>query len=129
MTSKGFWSSSQDAFFLMLRNAARFTIAGGIGDIFVVLGKIFITGITALIGYSIITQYPVYSQNLTSPVVPTVLMAIIGFIIGSIFMSVYGTVSDAILIVFTMDEEIEKSSGKGGATNCPEPLKEFISNL
>jgi hypothetical protein len=38
---------------------------------------------------------------------PTIAIAIIGYIVGSIFMSVYGTVMDAILIVFTMDEEIE----------------------
>lgn len=34
MTSKNFCSAAEEAFFLMLRNPARFAIAGGIGGIF-----------------------------------------------------------------------------------------------
>ena len=34
------------------------------------------------------------------------MFGLIGFVIGSLFMSVYGDVADAVLIVFCMDEEI-----------------------
>jgi len=43
----------------------------------------------------------------SSPFFPTLVIALIGYVVGSVFMSVYGTVMDAILIVFSMDEEIE----------------------
>lgn len=129
MTGKSFCDAAAEAFSLMIRNAARFTVAGGIGEMFIVLGRIFICALTGIIGYLIITNTPSIANNLDSPVAPTIVMTIIGYAVGSIFMSVYGAVSDAILIVFTMDEEIEKAAGKNKAANCPEPLKEFIENL
>lgn len=43
-------------------------------------------------------------------------------------MSVYGTVSDAMIVIFTMDEEI---LSKTGAANikAPAPLREFIEDV
>lgn len=126
MTGKSFCSAAKDAFFLALRNPVRFSIVGGIGAIFTALGRMFISLSSAIIGYMIITKSS--SFHLNSPVVPTILFAIVGFCIGSVFMSVYGTASDAILIVFTMDEEIEKEHfNKSSAANCPEPLRDFIN--
>lgn len=56
------------------------------------------------------------------------MFGIIGFIIGSIFMSVYGAVADAILILFCMDEEIQKKKG-GSVQKAPEPLQEFMKDV
>lgn len=51
----------------------------------------------------------------------------IGFVIGSLFMTVYGAVADAILIVFVLDEEIHKNHlGKAGPEQIPAPLQEFV---
>ena len=45
-------------------------------------------------------------------------------------MGVYGTVVDSVLIVFSMDEEIEKEHFKRpSAANCPEPLREFLQSI
>jgi len=62
MTSKNFCAACEDAFYLMVRNAARFFIAGGIGEIFIFVGKIFITAVTALHGYLIMTHHPEISS-------------------------------------------------------------------
>jgi len=58
--------------------------------------------------------------------VPTAIFALVGYVIGYIFMAVYGTTSEAILMIFTMDEEIEKSLGNSEAANCPAPLQDFL---
>jgi hypothetical protein len=58
MTSKNFCDACEDSFYLMVRNASRFVIAGGIGDLFILIGKLFVTGITALKGYLIIIYTP-----------------------------------------------------------------------
>ena len=43
-------------------------------------------------------------------------------------MSVYGAVADAILILFCMDEEIQKKKG-GSVQKAPEPLQEFMKDV
>jgi len=62
MTSKNFCAACEDSFYLMVRNGARFVIAGGIGDLFILIGKLFITGLTALKGYLIIVNVPEYNN-------------------------------------------------------------------
>ena len=46
--------------------------------------------------------------------------------IGSVFMSVYGIATEAILQCFCLDEKIEKSRGGLAAKHCPEPLADFF---
>ena len=54
------------------------------------------------------------------------MFGLIGFVIGSLFMSVYGDVADAVLIVFCMDEEIQQTHYNGQAQHCPAPLLKFM---
>ena len=50
-----------------------------------------------------------------------------GFVVGSLFMTVYGAVADAILVVFVLDEEIHKNHlGKLTPENVPKPLQDFV---
>jgi hypothetical protein len=55
-----------------------------------------------------------------------VIFLLIGFIIGSSFMSLYGIVSDAILLVFAVDEEINRVHVGKSSEYAPSPLKKFI---
>lgn len=111
MTGNGFCSSAKDAFNLMIRDPIQFAIVGYIGDLFVVIGKLFITMLTAIICYLIITNTPEYRDHISSPWPSTIIFAIIGFIVGSVFMSIYGTVADACIVIFLMDQEITKYHG------------------
>lgn len=43
-------------------------------------------------------------------------------------MSVYGVACDSILLVFIMDEEMEKNNGKGIALSCPPKLEKFLED-
>lgn len=57
MTGSNFCESAKDAFSLIFRNALRFSLVGGIGELFVVLGKLFIALATAVIGYVILIKF------------------------------------------------------------------------
>jgi len=103
MTGNGFCSSAKDAFNLMIRDPVQFAIVSYIGDLFVCIGKIFITMLTAIIGYFIITHAKQYKDNISSPWPSTIIFAIIGYMIGTLFMSIYGTVADACIVIFLMD--------------------------
>ena len=58
--------------------------------------------------------------------VPTVICVILGFVIGSFFMSVYGISADTILVIFCIDEEIHKNHLGTNNINAPPALQEFI---
>jgi len=51
------------------------------------------------------------------------MFGIISFVVGSIFMGIYGTAADTILACFIMDEEMDPS---GNSPNAPEKITEFL---
>lgn len=108
MTGKSFCPAAKDAVLLILRNPVRFAITGGLGEVFVAIGRLFICCATGFFCYMVLTKTEHYSTLVSSPEAPVFLCCVIGFVIGSNFMSVYGIACDAILFVFCMDEEMEK---------------------
>ena len=72
------------------------------------IGKLFIAAITALIGYLIITKVDKYNDKLNSPILPTFCFLVIGYIIGSIFISIYGNACDALMHCFLVDSDINR---------------------
>jgi hypothetical protein len=49
---------------------------------------------------------------MSSPLFPILFIIITSFVIGSIFMSVYGTASDALLQCYCIDEELHQYLGQ-----------------
>jgi len=102
---KNFCTAAKEAFGLILRFPVRFSVVSQIGGIFTAFGRLFLMLFTALIGYAIL-QNPRYA-NISSPIPSTIIFGIIGLTVGGNFMTVYGIVADAVLLIFTMEEEIE----------------------
>lgn len=127
MTGTSFCGSARDAFSLILRNPVRFAVVSNIGDVFIVIGRLFLSFSTGMIAYLIINNSSRY-EDLSSKVPSTVICGIIGFCVGGNFMTVYGIIADAVLLIFTMEEEIEKYHGTSMKVNrCPEPLSDFVN--
>jgi hypothetical protein len=127
LTGKSFCPAAKDAFFLILRNPVRFGLVAGIGGIFVFFGKVFVASITALTGFLVITKWDKFSTSLYSPFVPTIVMFIFAYVIGAIFMTVYGLAADTILACFVTDEELSKKKN-APARHCPASLRDFIDS-
>jgi len=117
MTGKNFCNSAADAVGLVFRNPIRFLIVGGLGSVFVAVGRAFISLLTGFICYEIILNDENLKNTIVEPIIPSIFCALIGFVVGSNFMSVYGQSSDTILFVFCIDEEIKKLTKE--PTNCP----------
>lgn len=64
---------------------------------FIFIGRLFVCATTTIICYAIITNATYYSDKIFSSIAPTILFVIISYVIGSLFMSVYGMAVDAIL--------------------------------
>jgi len=105
-----FCKAAMDAFFLALRHIGRFSSAGMIGTIMMVLGKGTIMASSACLTYILIsTQYPEVSQ----PLVGAGIVAMVSYLVGSLFLSVFSFSCTAILHCFILSED---AGGKSSAT-------------
>jgi len=91
-----------------------------VGEIFTVLGNLFIAILSTFIGYVMLTQIPHYADNIVSPVFPTLGFLIVSLVIGSLFMNVYGMAVDSILMCYIIDNELNRN--QGGAKSVPPSL-------
>jgi len=122
MTGVSFCQATEDAFYLVIRNAARFGVVHGLSWIFLFIGQVFIAFSATAMGYFYITRSSKFEGKLYSPVAPTIVFGLISYFIGKVIMSVYGISADTIMHCFAMDEEIND----GQAAHAPEQLKEFV---
>lgn len=117
LTSDNFCTAVWNAFFLIVRNVARFSITSGIGWILMFLGKAVIMGLSGFIGYIIIVNSSL-KDEVFSPIMPVCVIVIIAYLIGSIFLSVFSFSATTILHSYILDEEIQ-------GNHCPKSLEEF----
>lgn len=120
LLGKSFCKSAFNAFMLILRNAATIGILGGIGMVVYVLGTLFITVATGVLGYMILTY--TYVEEISSPVVPTIVYVIMGYCSAKLIMNVFGLGVDTTLQCFVADKEM------GGSGNTPVLLSGFMKD-
>jgi len=123
MTGESFCKATDDAFYLLTRNAMRFGMVHGLAWVFLLLGQIFITLVATVIGNIVITNSDTFSGRIYSNVTPTLMFALVSWIVSDVFMGVYGISADAIIHCFAMDEEIHD----GVAEHAPQQLRNFIN--
>ena len=111
LTSDNFCTAVWHTFYLLVRNAGNFSIVSSIGWILMFVGKAVIMTSSGLIGYIIIMNSSLQDE-VNSPIFPIIVIIIIAFLIGSIFLSVFSFSATAILHCYILDEEI-------GGTHTP----------
>ena len=107
-----FCTAAWEGFALIVRNLGRFSSLTAIGAIFSLIGTVFISVASGVIGYFIITKVSYFSDELNSCVLPVVVFIIIGFILGLVSMNIFGTSGDALMHSFLLDEELNKGQAK-----------------
>jgi choline transporter-like protein 2/4/5 len=110
---------------MIWENAGRFTAQGGVGYVFNFLGKLLITCLSAYLGYFIITHEESFTNEISSPVAPTVVFAIVSYLVAALFMGVYEISADTIIQAYILDEKIH---GENCTVYAPEPIKEFMDD-
>jgi len=125
MTGENFCQGAHDSFYLIVRYTATLGIVHGIGEVFVLIGTLAITAVSTLIGYILITQTNI-STHISSPVFPTLVFALLSYVVGASFMSVYGTSADTIIHCYCMDDEMHED--KGEPQHAPPLLRDFMQN-
>eukprot|EP00386_Alphamonas_edax_P016284 GDKI01049728.1.p1 GENE.GDKI01049728.1~~GDKI01049728.1.p1 ORF type:complete len:698 (+),score=293.01 GDKI01049728.1:120-2213(+) len=123
ITGKSFCAAAWAAFTLILRNLARFGVAATMGKAIKFLGLVAIAGIAALVGF--LCTNAAYKDKISSPWIPTIVFILVGWLVGSLIMDVYGMAVDTTLCCFLAD--VEMHGGEGQFT--PAPLKEFLPKV
>ena len=118
-----FCTAAFEGFGLVIRNLGRFSILSLLGGGLSLLGTIFITVASVVVGYFAITEVPYFKAQLNSVVLPLIAFGLIGFILGHITMSIFSMSGDALMHSFLLDEELNKGQPKA----FPE-LQKFMSD-
>jgi hypothetical protein len=63
LTGKSFIPAAKDGFYLIYTNPGKFAIVCGIGNIFTMIGKLFIAAFTTYVCYMIITRSDRYKDR------------------------------------------------------------------
>jgi hypothetical protein len=114
--------SAREAFFLILRNAARVGTLGVICEILVFVGKIFIAVVSGGASYIVMDQYA--NLDLYSPIGPVLIIMVISYFVGSVFMGVFSMVISTMLQCFIVDEEMFGSNPEASFT--PKSLRAWV---
>ena len=107
-----FCTAAFEGFGLIIRNLGRFSMLALIGGIFSLVGTLFITVGSCVIGYFLITKVHYFSDELNSCVLPVAAFGIVGFIMGKVTMSIFSVSGDALIHSFLLDEELNKGQPK-----------------
>lgn len=97
-----------NAFILILKHSDKFTILSGLGNIFIMLGKMTIASITTLVGFLIMQNWDEIEEALDSPVLPLAIIFMISYVVGAVFVSVFSTSANTILQCFLVDTDISE---------------------
>lgn len=127
ITSKNFCSAAWRAFILILSSAGRFLVSNLLGGAIMWIGRAFTTFATAGIGYLMVIYLPWIAEDIGSPFLPCLVMALIGFTIGAIFLSLFTFALDTILLCFLVDEAWAEHNKLDKGKHRPEELDDFAS--
>jgi hypothetical protein len=120
LLGKWFCTSAWNAFVLILRNAGRIGTLGSIGGVVHLIGTFFIMSVTAFIGYMLLGA--LHPDDISSPVLPTILYIIVGYVAAKLIMNVFGLAVDTVLQCMVANEEL------GGASDfTPKQLASFMA--
>jgi len=107
LIGKGFCPSAKAAFWLILRNAARFAWVGLLGGIINLIGIAFIVVATAVAGYFILKEM---HPDIT-PVLPMGVYIVTAYLVAKLYMNVFHLAVASILQCFLATEEMGGDDG------------------
>lgn len=108
LTGKSFCPAAWNGFFLVIKNAATFGTAGTIGFIMEWLGIFFIASANGAIVYALLHYVPAFQGLVKNWMGPVFVGILEGFLIGSLFISMFSFSSDTVLQAYLFDEELNR---------------------
>jgi len=115
--NSAFCTAAWDSFCLVIRHVGRFSSATMIGTIMMVLGKGTIMSFSSALTFILIKyQYP----EVTQPLVGACIVAMVSYLVASLFLSIFSFSCTALLHCFIMAED------QGYNATTPKSLQPFL---
>ena len=121
LSNEGFCSSALNAFILVLKNMAKFSFVNAIGGTFMYIAKFCIATINTVICWYILVKM----ESVTEVYLPLAICFVIGYILASIFISVFDASSNTILQCYLVDKDISRQSNLE-SSHVPPTLAKFL---
>lgn len=118
-----FCVSARNAFQLILSNIVRFGIIAILGSMIHFVGYVFIMAATLATGYFLLQAL----APEVNPIVPMIAYGFLGYLVGRLYMNVYGMAVDTCLQCFLTCEEKAGSIQANMKEFVPKEMQKFIS--
>lgn len=92
-----------DGFQAVINNGMRYLVVAGVGKLMMFLGRLLIAAGSTLAFYCLITFVTSIKATVIEPLYLLVIVFIISYAIGALFIGVYGLAVDTILACFIVD--------------------------
>ena len=115
LTGENFCSAAWLSFWLVVRNAGRFTVVEGIGSILMFVGKATVLCLSGWIAYLICMNEKNFKENLQSPIFPVIIVVFIAYLICSVLISLFSFSATTILHCFIIDSELSTKAGRNNS--------------
>lgn len=103
--------AAKDGFEMVWSNGIRYAVVSGIGEVLMFMGKLCIALLTTGAFYLLILYNPTSRINVLQPIFLLIIVFIIAYAIGLLFMAVYAMAMDTLLACFIIDESASKAKG------------------
>jgi hypothetical protein len=123
LTGENFCTSAMSAFILALKNASSFFVTNGIGSLIHLLGKGSIVTANVFIGFFLMRVLPEFSNALGSPIAPLAVVALMSFLMATVFMEVFSITSLTILQCLYTDVDICNQHKEDPHNNANRPIE------
>ena len=90
-------------------NPARIAAVHGLGGVILFLGKLFIVGAATASSYAIMLNVEPWRAEIQTIYFPLLLVAVLSYFISTVFMQVYSSTMDTIIMCFIADEQMAKA--------------------
>jgi len=120
-----FCTSAKNAFTLIGRNFLRFGAIAMLGWFTHLIGYLFIAAATAVIGYFLLqAMYPE-----ANPVAPMIIYICVGYVVGQLYMNIFGLAVDTCLQCFIAVEEMGGEPEEDTEKFVPRALANFVKQI
>jgi len=118
-----FCTSAWNGFLINLKHCVKFYFAQDIGGFFVFMGVVFITLLNTLIFYGLTF---VGSTSGANPLIPTITVAVLSFLLGCITLGLFDDAIRATLMCFAVDMDLNNGSPQYGPPTFHEKLEKIM---
>ena len=118
-----FGTATCSAFKLLWGNLGRTGAMSVVSTFLMFLGKVLIA--LATVGFGGIFIHFRYRDDISSPVLPMIVIFIVGYAVGALFMAVFEVAMDTVFLCFLIDEKLHANSG---SMNASKGLRALVEN-